>query len=123
VSLFSRFTAANNRFVAAKSAFIFIVAPSQHAIMSVVLQAGGPVNIELLIVLGITVVLFLVNIGVAVWISRDAKRRSQPHAFAWGAGSFLGVFFGGMGGFVVWVLYFVVRDETGTGAPSVREDS
>jgi amino acid transporter len=91
--------------------------------MSVVLQAGGPVNIELLIVLGITVVLFLVNIGVAVWISRDAKRRSQPHAFAWGAGSFLGVFFGGMGGFVVWVLYFVVRDETGTGAPSVREDS
>jgi hypothetical protein len=50
--------------------------------MSVVLQAGGPVSIELLIVLGITVVLFLVNIGVAVWIYRDAKRRNQPHAFA-----------------------------------------
>jgi hypothetical protein len=90
--------------------------------MSVVLQAGGPVSIELLIVLGITVVLFLVNIGVAVWIYRDARRRNQPHAFAWGAGSFLGVFLGGIGGFVVWVLYFVVRSETGTGAPSVRED-
>ena len=97
--------------------------PSQHAIMSVALQSGDPVNIELLIVLGITVVLFLVNIGVAVWIYRDAKRRNQPHAFAWGAGSFLGVFLGGIGGVVIWVLYFVIRNETGTGAPSVREDS
>ena len=91
--------------------------------MSVALQAGGPVNIELLIVLGITVVLFLVNIGVSVWIYRDAERRNQPHAFAWGAGSFLGVFLGGVGGFVVWVLYFVVRNERGAGAPSVREES
>ena len=91
--------------------------------MSVALQSGDPVNIELLIVLGITVVLFLVNIGVAVWIYRDAKHRNQPHAFAWGAGSFLGVFLGGIGGVVIWVLYFVIRNETGTGAPSVREDS
>jgi hypothetical protein len=91
--------------------------------MSVALQAGSPVSIELLVVLAITVVLFLVNIGVAVWIYRDAKRRNQPHAFAWGAGSFLGVFLGGIGGVIVWVLYFVVRNENGAGAPSVREDS
>jgi hypothetical protein len=91
--------------------------------MSVALQAGGPVSIELLIVLGIAAVLFLVNLGVSVWIYRDAKRRNEPHAFAWGAGSFLGVFLGGTGGFVVWVLYFVVRNENGVGAPSVREES
>ncbi|MFC5366206.1 hypothetical protein [Salinirubrum litoreum] len=91
--------------------------------MSITPQAGGPISVELLIVLVIPVVLFLVNIGVAVWIYRDAKRRNQSHAFAWGAGSFLGVFLGGLGGFVVWALYFVVRNETGTGAPSVREES
>lgn len=90
--------------------------------MSVALQAGSPVSIELLLVLAITVVLFLVNIGVAVWIYRDAKRRNQTHAFAWGAGSFLGVFLGGIGGVIVWVLYFVVRNDTGTGAPSVQEE-
>lgn len=91
--------------------------------MSVALQAGDPVSIELLIVLGITAVLFLVTLGVSVWIYRDAKRRNQPYAFAWGAGSFLGVFLGGVGGFVVWALYFVVRNENGTGAPSVRGES
>jgi hypothetical protein len=69
--------------------------------MSVTLQAGGPVSIELLLILGIAAVLFLVNLGVSVWIYRDAKRRNDPHAFAWGAGSFLGVFLGGTGGFVV----------------------
>jgi hypothetical protein len=91
--------------------------------MSVALQAGGPVSIELLLILGIAIVLFLVTLGVSVWIYRDAKRRNQAHAFAWGAGSFLGVFLGGVGGFAVWVLYFVVRNENGTGAPSVREES
>ena len=91
--------------------------------MSVTLQTGGPVSVELLIVLGITAVLLLVTLGVSVWIYRDAKRRNQPYAFAWGAGSFLGVFLGGMGGFVVWALYFVVRNENGAGAPSVRGES
>jgi len=91
--------------------------------MSVALQTGGPVSIELLIILGISVLLFLVNLGVAVWIYRDAKCRNQPHAFAWGAASFLGVFLGGIGGVVIWVLYFVLRNENGSGAPSVREQS
>lgn len=91
--------------------------------MSVALQAGGPVSIELLVILGISLLMFFVTIGVSVWIYRDAKRRNQPHAFAWGAGSFLGVFLGGLGGFAIWVLYFVVRNEDGTGAPSVRQES
>jgi len=91
--------------------------------MSVVLQTGGSISTELLLVLGLTVVLFLVTLGVSVWIYRDAKRRNQPHAFAWGAGSFLGVFLGGIGVVVIWVLYFVVRNENGAGAPSVREES
>ena len=91
--------------------------------MSVVLQTGGSISTELLLVLGLTVVLFLVTLGVSVWIYRDAKRRNQPHAFAWGAGSFLGVFLGGIGVVVIWVLYFVVRNENGAGAPSIREES
>lgn len=86
--------------------------------MSVPLQAVAP---ELLVVLGITVGLFLANLGVAVWIYRDAKRRNNSHAFAWGAGSFLNGFLGGMGVVVLWALYFVVRDDTGSGAPSVRD--
>jgi len=91
--------------------------------MSVTLQTGGPISIELLIILGITAILFLVTLGVSVWIYRDAKRRNQPHAFAWGAGSFLGVFLGGIGVVVIWGLYFVVRNEHGSGAPSVQEES
>lgn len=56
----------------------------------------------------------------------DLPRReaSEPTArVRGGAGSFLGVFLGGIGGVIVWVLYFVVRNENGAGAPSVREDS
>jgi cytochrome c biogenesis factor len=91
--------------------------------MSVPLQVGGPVSVELLIILGLAVVLSLVTLGISVWIYYDARRRNQPHAFAWAAGSFLSVFLGGVGGFVVLGLYFVVRDETGAGAPSVREEA
>jgi len=91
--------------------------------MSLPLQAGSAVSPELLLVLGIAVVLFLVNLGVSAWIYRDAKRRNDPNAFVWGAGAFLGVFLGGIGGIAVWALYFVMRNENGAGAPSVREET
>mgnify|MGYP000653870232 CR=1 FL=1 len=89
--------------------------------MTVPLQAGSPVNVELFIILGMMGVLFLVNLGVSVWIYRDANRRDISHAFAWGAGSFLSGFLGGIGAVVLWVLYFVVRDDQSSGGPSVRE--
>ncbi|MDS0259819.1 hypothetical protein NDI56_10490 [Haloarcula sp. S1CR25-12] len=91
--------------------------------MIVPLQAGSPVNVELFIILGMMGLLFLANLGVSVWIYRDAKRRNVSHAFAWGAGSFLSGFLGGIGAVVLWVLYFVVRDEQGSGGPSVRGES
>jgi len=87
------------------------------------LQAGSPVNVELFIILGMMGLLFLANLGVSVWIYRDAKRRNITHAFAWGAGAFLSGFLGGIGAVVLWVLYFVVRDEQGSGGPSVRGES
>jgi len=89
--------------------------------MTIPLQAGSPVNVELFIILGIMVITFVVNLGVSVWIYRDAKRRNISHAFAWGAGSFLSGFLGGIGAVVLWALYFVVRDEYASGGPSVRE--
>lgn len=66
------------------------------------------------------VLTFLVNLGVSVRIYRDARRRTIPHAFAWGAGSLLCGFLGGIGAVVPWVLYVVVRDGQGSGGPSVR---
>ena len=69
--------------------------------MSVPLQVGGPVSVELLIILGMIGIVFLVNVAVSVWIYRDAKRRNNSNAFAWGAGSFFGWFLGGIGTIVV----------------------
>lgn len=91
--------------------------------MSLPLQTGAPVNVELLIILGMAGILFLINIGVSVWIYRDAKRRNIGHAFAWGAGSFLSGFLGGITAVVVWVLYAVVRDENESRGPSIKEES
>jgi hypothetical protein len=89
--------------------------------MTLPLQAGSPVNVELYLILGILVATFLVNLGVSVWIYRDAKRRNVSHAFAWGAGSFLTGFLGGITAVVIWALYFVMRDEYASNGPSVRE--
>jgi len=91
--------------------------------MTIPLQAGGPVSVELLIILGMFGLLFVVTLGVSVWIYRDAKRRQISHAFAWGAASFLSGFLGGIGAVVVWALYFVVREDQTSGGPSVRESS
>ena len=68
-----------------------------------ILQSGAPGGPELLILL-LTVV---VPLAISYYISRDAKGRGSRHALAWG----LGAFFGSI---VVWILYFVVRDEVGT---------
>ncbi|WP_380678969.1 hypothetical protein [Salinigranum sp. GCM10025319] len=69
-----------------------------------ILQSGAPGGPELLILL-LTIV---VPLAISYYIYRDAKRRGSRHALAWG----LGAFFGSL---VVWLLYFVVRDEVGRG--------
>jgi hypothetical protein len=83
--------------------------------MTALLQSvpGGP---ELLIVLFIGTLLLLVPLAVSVFIYKDASGRNSDHALAWALGSFLTAFLGGLfGGIVVWILYFVVRDEIGSG--------
>jgi threonine/homoserine/homoserine lactone efflux protein len=70
------------------------------------LQVGVPGGIELLIVLAIALLSLVVPLVVSVLIYRDAKRRRSRHAIAWAVGAFLG-------SIVVWVLYYVVRDEVG----------
>jgi len=71
-----------------------------------VLQAAVPGGIELLIVLFIAGLSLIVPLAVSVLIYRDATGRGSRHALAWAVGAFLG-------SLVVWVLYYVVRDEVG----------
>jgi len=70
------------------------------------LQAGVPGGAELLIALFALLLSFVVPLVVAVLVYRDAKGRGSRHALAWA----LGAFFGSL---VVWILYYVVRDEVG----------
>ena len=70
------------------------------------LQVAG--GIELLVVLLVFLILLVVPLAVSFLVYRDAKARGSGHALAWGAGAFFG-------GLVVWVLYYVVRDEVGRG--------
>jgi threonine/homoserine/homoserine lactone efflux protein len=70
------------------------------------LQFGVPGGPELLIVLIITFFSFVVPLAISFYIYRDAKGRGSRHALAWGVGAFFG-------SLVVWILYFVVRDEVG----------
>jgi len=70
------------------------------------LQFGVPGGVEILILLLVFLLSFVVPIAVSVLIYRDAKGRGSRHALAWA----LGAFFGSL---VVWILYYVVRDEVG----------
>ena len=63
----------------------------------------GPVGLELLII--------LLPLVVSVLVFRDANARNSSHALVWA----LGAFFGSL---VVWILYYIVRDETGSGGGS-----
>jgi len=72
-----------------------------------VLQAGMPGGPEILIMLFVLLLSFVVPLVVAFLIYRDAKGRGSRHALAWA----LGAFFGSL---VVWILYYVVRDEVGS---------
>ena len=65
---------------------------------------GGPELLITLLVFGLSVVVPLV---VSALIYRDAKRRGSRHALAWAVGAFFG-------SLVVWLLYYVVRDEVGS---------
>ncbi|WP_256403425.1 hypothetical protein [Halorubrum salinum] len=67
---------------------------------------GIPVGPELFVLLVVPVFFALVAVIVSALIYRDAKRRDSGHAIAWTVGAFFG-------GLIVWVLYFVVRDEIG----------
>lgn len=73
-------------------------------------QAGVPGGPELLVLLGTLLVSVIVPLVVSVLIYRDAKNRGSRHALAWGVGAFFG-------SLVVWILYWVVRDEVGTRHP------
>jgi len=85
------------------------------------LQVGIPGATELVVLLLIFGILLAVPLVVSVFIYRDAADRDSDHALAWAAASFFGAFLGGFfGGVVVWVLYFVVRDEIGPDGPSGR---
>jgi len=68
--------------------------------MPPVLFIGIPGGVEMLVV---TVALPL---GVAALVYRDATDRDSHHALAWAVASFFG-------SIVVWLLYWVVRDEVG----------
>ncbi|ELZ96719.1 hypothetical protein C440_03043 [Haloferax mucosum ATCC BAA-1512] len=71
-----------------------------------ILQVGVPGGPELFALFFIGLLL-AVPLVVAFFVYRDAKRRNSRHALAWGTGAFLG-------GVIVWILYFVVRDEVGS---------
>ncbi|MFB6195316.1 MAG: hypothetical protein ABEI80_04030 [Haloplanus sp.] len=75
---------------------------------SFALQIGIPGGPEIVIILLLVLLSFVVPLVVSYFVYRDAKRRNSRHALAWG----LGAFFGSL---VVWILYFVVRDEVGPG--------
>jgi uncharacterized BrkB/YihY/UPF0761 family membrane protein len=73
-----------------------------------VLQFGVPGGAEILILLMMLFLSFVVPLVVSVLIYRDAKGRNSGHALAWAVGAFFG-------SLVVWILYYVVRDEVGSG--------
>ncbi|MFC6613697.1 hypothetical protein ACFQAS_01770 [Halopenitus salinus] len=75
------------------------------------LLQGVPVGPELLIIFIVTGIFLIPALVVTALIYRDAKERNSSHTLAWA----LGAFFGGI---IVWILYFVVRDEVGTGSRS-----
>jgi uncharacterized BrkB/YihY/UPF0761 family membrane protein len=77
------------------------------------LQFGVPGGVELLISLFVLFLTLIVPLVVSVLIYRDAKRRGSRHALAWAVGAFLG-------SLVVWILYYVVRDEVGRGRAASR---
>ncbi|AZH24379.1 hypothetical protein [Haloplanus aerogenes] len=72
-----------------------------------VLQVGVPGGAEILIMLFVFALSVVVPLVVSFLIYRDAKGRGSRHALAWA----LGAFFGSL---VVWILYYVVRDEVGS---------
>ncbi|MFB6106262.1 MAG: hypothetical protein ABEJ70_04740 [Halobacteriaceae archaeon] len=75
------------------------------------LQMGPPGGLELLVILFVMGVPLLVTLVATYLVYRSAARRDSRHALAWA----LGAFFGGL---VVWILYYVVRDEVGPGGAS-----
>ena len=79
--------------------------------MMSLLQMGFPGGPELLVLFVLTTIPFLLALVVSALVYRGAKDRNSSHALAWAVGAFLG-------GVVVWILYFVVRDEIGPGGQS-----
>lgn len=82
--------------------------------MGSILQAGGVISPELVIIFVIAGVLFAIPLVVSLLIYRDAKERRSTHAVAWASASFFCTVLGSIfGGVVFWVFYLVVRDEIG----------
>jgi len=74
--------------------------------MTLPLQFGVPGGVEILVLLFVFGLSIVLPLAISVVIYRDAKGRGSRHALAWAVGAFLG-------SVVVWVLYYVVRDEVG----------
>lgn len=70
------------------------------------LQAGLPGGPELIVALLVVAALAVPWALASLLVYLDATDRDSRHAVAWTVGAFLG-------GAVVWVLYFAVRDEVG----------
>lgn len=70
------------------------------------LQVALPGGLELLVVLLVAGILTVLSVVVSVYIYRDATARGLSHPLAIAVGAFLG-------GFWVWIIYYLVRDEVG----------
>ena len=87
--------------------------------MGSILQVGGSIAPELIIIFVIAGILFGIPLVVSLLIYRDAKERRSTHAVAWASASFFCTVLGSIfGGIVFWVFYLVVRDELGPGEPA-----
>ena len=80
--------------------------------MIAALQGGAPIGPELLIIVLFTGIFALPALIASGLIYRDANRRNSSHTIAWTIGAFVG-------GLVVWILYFFVRDEVGSGGAPI----
>lgn len=72
---------------------------------------GGP---ELLIVFILFLLVPLLGIALALWVYRDAKRRTVPYAPAWALGITALFFAGFVPGLLALAVYFYMREASPT---------
>lgn len=70
-----------------------------------------PGGTELLIILIIALFLFVVTVGLTIWVYNDAKERGDDNAVIWAIATFAGLFILGPLGLVVPIAYLVAGRE------------